>query len=90
MDEQGFVILKREGKTPTLAKCAGCQLKFFTLSKFIKDPLKAEAFLWNRYAGHLCRARMIGTSVSRITRPEARKVGGIDQLSSRPGLSIRE
>jgi hypothetical protein len=57
MNEQGFVIIKREQKTPSLAMCQRCEIKFFTPRELSSDPIKAEAFLWNRFSDHKCKVR---------------------------------
>ena len=55
MDEQGFVVIKRERKTPSLAMCQRCKIKFFTPRELSNDPIEAEAFLWGRFNARKCK-----------------------------------
>jgi hypothetical protein len=55
MDERHFVILKYAGKTPLVAACEGCQLKFFVPMTLARDPVGAEEYLRQKYAEHYCR-----------------------------------
>jgi len=57
MDELGFVILKRERKTPSLAMCQRCKIKFFTPRELSDYPTEAEEYLWNRFNTHECKVR---------------------------------
>jgi hypothetical protein len=57
MDELGFVILQRERKTPSLAMCERCKIKFFTPRELSDNPVKAEEFLRGRFADHECKLR---------------------------------
>jgi hypothetical protein len=56
MNEQGFVILKRERETPSLAMCQRCEIKFFTPHELANDPTEAEVFLRGRFMVHKCKA----------------------------------
>jgi hypothetical protein len=55
MAERRFLILKRMGRTPSLATCEQCHLKFFVPLELIKDPEKAELGLRQKYADHKCK-----------------------------------
>jgi hypothetical protein len=57
MDESGFVILKRERKTPSLAMCQRCKIKFFTPRELSDRPTEAEEYLWSRFRAHDCKVR---------------------------------
>jgi hypothetical protein len=59
MDELGFVIIKWERKTPSLAMCQHCEIKFFTVRELSDDPVKAERFLRARFVAHNCKVRDI-------------------------------
>jgi hypothetical protein len=54
VDEIGFSILKYREKTPVLAVCARCQLKFLTPSQMMKDWEAASEYLWRKYSNHRC------------------------------------
>jgi hypothetical protein len=54
-----FTILRYKNGVPCMASCIKCGLKFFTLAdKFLNDPVGAERFLRDKFAGHECK---IGT-----------------------------
>jgi hypothetical protein len=52
--ERKFVILRYQGKVPTMAGCAKCQRKFFTPFSFSLDPLGAEWYLLSKFDLHRC------------------------------------
>jgi len=54
MDEIGFSVLKYSEKTPVLAACTRCQLKFLTPSKMMKDWEAASEYLLGKYNDHRC------------------------------------
>ena len=53
-DEIGFSILKYSGKTPVVAVCVCCRLKFFTPSELLRDSQRAGDYLWEKYRDHRC------------------------------------
>jgi hypothetical protein len=55
MADSDFVILKREGQTPSLAMCQRCKVKFFTPPELTDKRNEAEDFLWGRFFDHKCR-----------------------------------
>jgi hypothetical protein len=55
MLDSDFVILKREGQTPSLAMCQRCKIKFFTPRELTHKRNEAEIFLWGRFVEHKCR-----------------------------------
>jgi hypothetical protein len=54
MVEPGLVILKFRWKTPTLATCERCQLKFLTPTEMMEDSDGAERYLLTKYRQHRC------------------------------------
>ena len=54
MDEIGFSVLKYRERTPVLAACTRCQLKFLTPSQMMKDWEAAREYLWRKYGNHRC------------------------------------
>lgn len=54
MDELRFVILKQVRKTPSMATCECCHVKFFTPLERIEEPEEAEAYLREKFASHAC------------------------------------
>jgi len=55
MTERRFVILKYMLKTPRLATCERCHIKFFTPLELMGKPLEAEDHLRGKFADHTCR-----------------------------------
>jgi hypothetical protein len=43
------------GKTPSLAGCAKCHLKFLTFQPLMKQPEAAAQYLREKFARHTCR-----------------------------------
>ena len=52
--DSNFAILKRLGKTPSLAMCRKCEIKFFTPQELMNDARGAEVYLWRRFMSHRC------------------------------------
>jgi len=55
MNRPPFVILKYEEKTPSMAMCWNCKLKFFTPRTRANTPAEAERYLWDRFINHECQ-----------------------------------
>jgi hypothetical protein len=55
MAERKFVILKYMQKTPSMASCGACHLKFFVPMELVDDPAGAEEHLRQKYVEHKCR-----------------------------------
>jgi hypothetical protein len=55
-DENGFSILRSSGKTPVLAVCKLCQLKFFTPLEMMANGQEADYYLREKYRDHRCSA----------------------------------
>lgn len=53
--ERRLVILKYMRKTPSLASCGRCHLKFFTPLDLIREPLEAENNLRDKFVSHKCQ-----------------------------------
>ena len=53
-NENGFSILRYNGKTPVLAVCTLCQLKFFTPSELMRDWQEADYYLREKFLDHHC------------------------------------
>lgn len=54
MSEPRLVVLKHNGKTPTLATCDRCHVKFFVPLRAIRNPEQAEIYLREKFATHEC------------------------------------
>jgi hypothetical protein len=54
MGERLLVILKRSGKTPAMAMCDRCHLKFFTPRELTHKPEEAEIYLREKFKWHEC------------------------------------
>jgi hypothetical protein len=71
------VFLQYAGKTPSLAGCAKCHLKFFTPQELMRQPEAAAQYLREKFALHTCkgeileetRARTVQTRRLRIIKP---------------------
>ena len=55
MSNLELLFLKYAGKTPSLAGCAKCQLKFFTPRRFLKNPEAAFEYLRLKFSLHECK-----------------------------------
>jgi hypothetical protein len=55
MSTVALMFLKYVGKTPALAGCARCQLKFFTPEHFLKNPEAADEYLRIKFSLHECK-----------------------------------
>ena len=55
MSNLELLFLKYAGKTPSLAGCAKCQLKFFTPQHFLKNPEAASEYLRLKFSLHECK-----------------------------------
>jgi hypothetical protein len=51
MAERPLVILRRSNKTPVLAMCENCSLKFFTPRELAR-PVEAEKYLQQKFNSH--------------------------------------
>jgi hypothetical protein len=54
VNELGFAILKYRDKTPILAACQRCRLKFLT-PLGMNDVTSAENYLLEKYTKHHCK-----------------------------------
>jgi hypothetical protein len=55
MPERRFKILKYSGKTPTLATCELCDLKFFIPNDSKLKLVEAEMYLREKFQWHDCK-----------------------------------
>ena len=53
--EDEFIVLKYDYRTPSLAMCRRCKVKFFTLHILTLDPIGAEQYLRGKYQAHDCK-----------------------------------
>ena len=63
--DRRFVILRYEGKVPTMASCAKCARKFFTPTALMRDASGAEMYLGRKFDLHLCEPdpQLVGDAV---------------------------
>jgi hypothetical protein len=54
MAERRLVILMYSGKTPSLAMCDACHLKFFAPRDLMNKPVDAEMYLREKFTWHEC------------------------------------
>ena len=55
-DSSQFVIL-RLGPLPLIGGCTVCGRKFFTLTTLLKDAVRAEKYLLEKFDSHECLSR---------------------------------
>ena len=55
MGDLQLLFLKYVAKTPSLAGCAKCHLKFFTPQKLMWQPEAAAQYLREKFAEHTCK-----------------------------------
>jgi len=66
-DNVGFKILKWRDRTPLLAGCERCQLKFITPAPMLRDdPPAVEYYLREKYAYHVCHLPESSKTRSRV------------------------
>jgi len=56
--ERCLTILKYSGKTPALALCDRCHLKFFTPKELFREPMEAEGNLREKFEMHDCKVTL--------------------------------
>ena len=71
MAEQRFAVIKHVGKTPSMATCERCRLKFFVPMAFLNDPEGAEEHLRQKYVDHKCKVGLIPLSAVVYSRQRA-------------------
>jgi hypothetical protein len=54
VNDINFQILKYQRKSPILATCRECQVKFFTPSEMMKKAGRAESYLLSKFRAHMC------------------------------------
>jgi hypothetical protein len=59
MGDLQLVFLQYVGKTPSLAGCAKCHLKFFTPQQLLRQPEAAAQYLREKFAQHTCRRAIV-------------------------------
>jgi hypothetical protein len=55
VDDLGFKVLTYRVRTPILAECERCHVKFLTPSDKMHDADAAERYLWEKYGLHDCK-----------------------------------
>ena len=61
MAERLFVVLRHIHKTPSLATCECCHIKFFTPLELMREPLEADHYLRDKFASHTCRPSLFAS-----------------------------
>jgi hypothetical protein len=64
MFQRELVILKYMGRTPFLASCKACHLKFFTPLELSGKTAEAQEYLQERFNNHKCRPEDVGNVIS--------------------------
>jgi hypothetical protein len=58
MGDLELVFLQYVGKTPSLAGCAKCQMKFFTPQQLMRRPEAAAQYLRDKFDQHTCKSEI--------------------------------
>ena len=56
-DRRDYEVLKQRGRTPTLAVCRKCDVKFITPRELLDVPEEAGSYLANKFDSHRCPLR---------------------------------
>ena len=54
-----LVFFQYVGKTPSLAGCGSCRLKFFTPQQLMRQPQAAAEYLREKFAVHTCKCEIV-------------------------------
>jgi hypothetical protein len=88
MGDLQLVFLQYVNKTPTLAGCAKCQLKFFTPQQLMKQPQAAAEYLREKFALQTCKGEIFEE-----TRPgtlQARQLRIVKRTDDTSALGVCE
>jgi hypothetical protein len=58
MGDVQLMFLQYAGKTPSLASCSKCHLKFFTPQELLKQPEAAAQYLRDKFSVHTCQGEI--------------------------------
>jgi hypothetical protein len=81
MGDLELVFLQYVGKTPSLAGCAKCRMKFFTPQQLMKQPQAAAEYLWEKFARHTCKGEILEARARTVKTRGLRIVKDIDGAS---------
>jgi hypothetical protein len=68
----GFHHPEVREQAPSLATCASCQSKFFTLNSYYSDPFGAEQYLRSKFEVHHCLAEQKKDKKGRVAEVRVR------------------
>jgi hypothetical protein len=88
MGDLELVFFQYVGRTPSLAGCAKCRLKFFTPQRLMKQPEAAAQYLREKFTKHTCK-----WEIFEQTRPGAlptRQLWIVKQTNDTSSLGICE
>jgi hypothetical protein len=68
-DGTSFVVLRSVNKTPSIASCTKCHLKFFAPNSYYNDPYGAERYLHTKFDLHDCLDEQGQTKEAVSSRP---------------------
>ena len=78
MSHLRLVLLKYAGKTPSMAGCAKCGLKFFTPQHFLMNPEAAAEYLRLKFSLHLCKGNIFEETKGGVPARRMRVVKSAD------------
>src|SRR5271169_3063172 len=82
MGDLELTFLQYVGKTPSLAGCAKCQMKFFTPQILMRQPQAAAEYLRERFARHTCEGEIL--KESRAETVETRSLRIVKHIDGAP------
>ena len=88
MGDLELVFLQYVGKTPSLAGCAKCRLKFFTPQQLMRQPEAAAQYLREKFVHHTCKSEIL--EETRLWIRHARRLRVIKRIDDTPSLGICE
>ena len=88
MGDLELVFLQYVGKTPSLAGCPKCHLKFFTPQQLMRQPEAAAQYLREKFVHHTCKSETF--EETRLWIRHARRLRVIKRIDDTPSLGICE
>jgi hypothetical protein len=81
-----LVFLQYAGKTPSLAGCAKCHLKFFTPQQLMRQPQAAAEYLREKFDQHTCTREIVEDK--RPGTPQTRRLRIVKRTDDTSALGI--
>jgi hypothetical protein len=88
MGDLQLVFIQYVDKTPSLAGCAKCQVKFFTPQQLMRQPQAAAEYLRDKFARHTCKGEILEEARARTV--ETRHLRIVKDIDGAPPLGTCE